>query len=326
MPIYPENEPDNAIPGTEFTEYESTGISLIANELNFDVFPPVPLCNQERGLLFSPTSGRVSEAGFTANQHYEPQDLRIATLFWDRIEYPLGGPITSIDDDTNFLAQEGVLQRTLVIHRPDKEMHVMEEVFEGIAYSVMAARYQQNANARWNIGLTEDAVKTVSGSLPRRDGLSLMLAPSLPVPNEEVPLDAVLEFKKRRRPELLALRAFIDELCCDVVTEPLKPLAEMTAEARLVKSVKDYRKSIRGINIPMRPIGYKINIDAKFSLDTIVKIGAKYAIKPEASTILEGAVDLLGLKVEKMVDLGTGSGQPLSYVSLYHKELFSKPF
>jgi hypothetical protein len=95
-------------------------------------------------------------------------------------------------------------------------------------------------------------------------GIECQLYGLLPVPAPEVSYADILDFKERRRPELLALRAHLDDLYLEVARSNDVPRARIVVMAKLEKAVSDLRSAMRGSGFRgvMGSVGVDVMLDA----------------------------------------------------------------
>lgn len=67
---------------------------------------------------------------------------------------------------------------------------------------------------------------------------------ALPVPQEDVPLNDILEFKARRRDELIALRIYLEELYLSVTSASDIPRAKTSAILKLEAALADVERAL----------------------------------------------------------------------------------
>jgi len=79
---------------------------------------------------------------------------------------------------------------------------------------------------------------------PSARGIELQILGALPMPAPEVAYADILDFKERRRSELLTLRAYLDELYLGVVDSNDIPRAQLEAAAKLDKALADVRAAL----------------------------------------------------------------------------------
>lgn len=170
--------------------------------------PPSAYLNPgERGLILQ--SGISEMKGeLMVRTGFEPEELRALLLFWDRLDWPDHNQVTSVvDAEIDFLKSEGVLRRSefgtlgpMLSKKRLKSLHL--------------AAFDNNQKiepGRWAC-----ARGSHHDYRPNRDhevsDIVVNLIDAIIVPDANVPLEDVLDFKDRRRDELIALRHHLEEL------------------------------------------------------------------------------------------------------------------
>lgn len=184
-----------------------------------------------RGLILSPP---VTINGDSISTHggLDAQDLRFALTYWDRLALPDNNVISfGAPPEAQYLEDCGVLRRPRVR-------------FSGLtsgAYAVYQTQelaltlYEQEDEGAWSIHEGINSVKRV-GVEAKQDGTLIQLLNAVPVPGPDVPLAEILEFKARRRDELLHFREHFDALSSNISSSD-------TMEEELAKTLKEIDES-----------------------------------------------------------------------------------
>lgn len=276
----------------------------------------------ERGLVVS-APVRISGTTFHLERTgLDPQELRSNLLFWDRLAYPDNNFIgIGAGSDEEFLLSEGIL------FRPRAIISGGGDAATAFAKAHVAAfRYlDEREPGHWSLARGERSISFDDDEVTEGRGLMLRLYDAIPVPNEDVPLQEVLEFRAKREAELVALRHYIDEIYLEVERGPDKSLAELSALSKLDTAIADHIKSTKEAPFQIRLSGLDIKFDWK---SVAIGIGAHQAAAstlPLSSSLLVGA----GASALAMVSATAGlkkrekSKSPFEYISRYRAELFS---
>ena len=131
----------------------------------------------------------------------ESQELRFALLFWDRLVWPSSRAIHfSSGPDETFLESAGILTRPEYTFNGDGA--------QGIARGQIQA-YQELERSEpgvWALAQGENSLLLKDGLADEGKGTLVELHRAIPVPKQDVPLAEILEFRQRRRDELVLLR------------------------------------------------------------------------------------------------------------------------
>ncbi|WP_028222193.1 DUF6236 family protein, partial [Paraburkholderia oxyphila] len=162
----------------------------------------VPKDTHKRGLVVSPPI--VIEGGrlFAKSSNLDPLELRFALLFWDRLVWPSSRVIHfASNQDEQFLEAAGIL------NRPDYT--IWGDGATGIAQGQVTAfnDFDSREPGMWALAQGENSFVWKDGFLEDGAGALVELHRAIPIPCHDVPLAEILEFKEKRRDELLLLRA-----------------------------------------------------------------------------------------------------------------------
>lgn len=165
-----------------------------------------------RGLIINNPVSVTLRSNLVQNQGpFDPIDLRASLFYWDRLMWPQNR-IVRIDgeDEIDYLESAGILYRPFI----DVEGDYSRALIESQAISL------SNAEARepgvWSIGGGINSIHITERALAPDRGVQIALTNAIPIPSAQVPLAEILEFKARRRPELLAFRAHVEEMTQEI--------------------------------------------------------------------------------------------------------------
>jgi hypothetical protein len=215
----------------------------------------------QRGLVLIPP-GLVEniDGSFNTGGNFSSVALRKFVLFWDRLEVPennvmeIGFNVAEIE----YLKSCDVLQRTRV---------QMQGRFDGlepikIANKTVFKKLDQTNPGVWSIVSDANNVIFTDDEVSDGSGVSFKLYNALSIPEGDVPLNDILEFKSKRNDQLVSLRHHLDDVYQKILASPDRPLAEITEIERLDKNIADYNKVIAETGFSL----LKINLQANFSV------------------------------------------------------------
>jgi hypothetical protein len=190
----------------------------------------------KRGIVISPPFAKLPAGGVRVGGYLSTFEIRKHLLYWDEIDYPDNNFI-SVDagSDMQYLIDSGVALRTRVSFQGGVSSGSGEFFLE--AQQVAFDKHNQLEPGAWSLAqpVDEPFFANVQSSL----AIEFELWNSLPVPSNDVPLNEILEFKAKRRDELLALRVFLDEMHQAVISSADIPRAKNTQLSKLELSLKD---------------------------------------------------------------------------------------
>ncbi|CVI58732.1 hypothetical protein AGR7A_Lc120231 [Agrobacterium deltaense NCPPB 1641] len=152
--------------------------------------------------------------------------------------------------------------------------------------------------------------------------LRFELVNALPVPDKEVPIEEILEFRERRKDECDALLAYIDECYLSVTAAPDKPLAQHIAFEKIARGVREQLEVTIEAGFAHRL--YSLTADFNLFAAGVAATGS-FAFGASMSTIVGNTI-LAGASVSVSNILGAvnpkKSFSPFRYLTSYGNEVF----
>ena len=183
-------------------------------------FGRVPKSASHRGLVVSPPIEIDGTSLFAKSSNLDPQELRFTMLFWDRLVWPSSRAVHfASGPEEVFLESAGILTRP--------EYTFSGDAAQGIARGQYQA-YQDLERSEpgvWALSQGENSLLWKDGLADKGTGAIVELHRAIPIPKHDVPLSEILEFRLRRRDELLLLRHHLDSFVSDIEQSADKPLA-----------------------------------------------------------------------------------------------------
>lgn len=286
---------------------------------------PAPLKPGERGLVISfPLEVGNGILNSPLGQ-LDPQELRFSALFWDVLDLPynpLTGPSGSSAEE-DFLSAANMFQRTAGDLKGKCDVAYAVKAFHLGVFRI----HDKREPNQWSMARGERSISFIGTEEQIAGGGAIIeLHQCIPVPNKDVALADVLEFKRRRQPELIALRTHLDEIYAKVREDPARPLEGRQEIDKLQVAIESHLKVSLETKFPLRLSGWKASVG--FDITSAASAGfATYAasLNIGAAFLAAGATALIPkLSVKSDIGLqGRGSSEsPFEYVSSYHRELF----
>jgi hypothetical protein len=261
------------------------------------------------------------------SSHLDPQELRCWLLFWDKLVWPISRVLyVSSGPDEQFVEDAGVLIRP--------EYTVRGDVAEGIATGQIRAFQDFDARepGQWSLAQGDNSFLLKNGALERGGGMGIELIRAVPVPDKDVPLNEILEFKERRHDELLRLRTEIDSLLLAIESSDDKDAELQRCIATIDAACADTLRVAHEWQFPVRLSNLKSSLELRpFATVAggLAGWAAGYGL-PLSQQILRAAA---GAATASTSALKISSGDfgwrglkqrpgPYRYVALFHGELF----
>ncbi|MER9883112.1 DUF6236 family protein [Mesorhizobium sp. M0118] len=246
----------------------------------------------------------------------DPQELRSNLLFWDKLVFPTQNYLNfSLGADARFLESAGVLQRTKIDTQSDLLSDALRE-----AHIAAFRQLDEREPGQWSVSVGERSISFGEDELQEGRGALVRLYNAVPVPTESVPIEKILEFRTKRRPELLSLRDHLEGVYQKVISAGDGALAWHTEVERLQSSINDHIKASREA-----PFKFRLS-DLSASLN-LAPIGAAVAVAysmgmPLLPAIIQGAAAGIAIETGAALKGRRVITTPFRYVSSYHKDVF----
>lgn len=206
--------------------------------------------------------------GATRHVKLSGLELRKYLLFWDVIDYPYCPAITEETNDNldlQFLESAKILKRTKLkdtkinlTHAPGAEtiagLHTSSVSYtpKGIVvrFSIpieLSLKAQMNAYiindqlepGAWTMAQIASEPRLYEEETVSRPGIEFELYNMLPVPEQDVPLNEIIEFKEKRKDELIEFRCHLDEIYQKIISSADFPRSRNTEITKLEKSISN---------------------------------------------------------------------------------------
>ena len=285
-----------------------------------------PKERSSRGLIIStPIQIDTANLSFSAQGGLDPSELRFSLLYWDKLVHPRSNLIGfGGGDDAQFLVSAGVLSQPTYMYRGGDITSIVLDT-----YMAAFSDLENREPGVWSLSQGEKSlfVNNSAANLIDESGISLELIRAIPVPAADVPLNEILEFKEKRKDELMIFRAHIDQLVNEIQNSP----ARTNAFNRIAKEVDaaciDLLKVGHEWQFPVHFADFKATFNfnpARFG--EAVKTGWDFG-EPYGAEAATAAAAALGLAstINVKSDIGFRSVKKprgaYRYVQLAHREL-----
>ncbi|UUZ74805.1 DUF6236 family protein [Polaromonas sp. P1(28)-13] len=259
---------------------------------------------------------------FVKSSNLDPQELRFSLLFWDRLVWPSSRAIHfSSGPDETFLESAGILTRPEYTFNGDGA--------QGIARGQIQA-YQELERSEpgvWALAQGENSLLLKDGLADEGKGTLVELHRAIPVPKQDVPLAEILEFRQRRRDELMLLRHHLESFVSEIEGAADKPLALQKRVAELDQACANLLTVGKEWQFPV----YLSNLKASFSLSPTKflpavaggwKMGEPYGLTAAAAVAAAaGAASTLDIKADYGLRSMRRPTNPYRYAFQMHEEL-----
>ncbi|ASQ03685.1 hypothetical protein GHK38_03415 [Sinorhizobium meliloti] len=280
-----------------------------------------------RGIIISPPIEIDGDSIEIVTTSIDEQELRFSVLFFDRLMWPSNNVLLiSGGSSTVFLEQCGILTRPRYPITGEREVTSAFIDFHLRAFEDVQAKEP----GLWSLSKAYSNVLKHSPSFVSSGGSYAELLGAIPVPDKDVPLNDILEFKEKRRDELLGLRIEIQDFASTVQKAGDDAGAFVSALEKIEKGCLDVLAVTQETGFPFR----LSNVTPRFDVDILKIVGGfiTSAGVLAATSMPSLSLALLGHAIRKNVSLKVGGdisrkvkGQtsPFQYVASFHKEVFN---
>lgn len=273
--------------------WDMTGPDGVSPPLQFDHIEPSPVLELfERGGIIFPEVFRAKTndpSAFMKHLIYvgdfNPGAVMVGLLLFDRLDYPLNSMLCPEPGAPEGLQGWPGFKRSAVMCGGNMSIGM----FSQIAHAAFSA-LDKREEGRWAMVRGLGGVSLPADMLEPRAGFQLKLIDALPVPAGEAPYEDVLLFKERRRDELLALRAYLDELVLEVAGRGFGGLAETVAFERFHKALAAHAKAMSEANVPKSVLNVDITANLGGTLTWALEAATSALGLPGVGAAIGGAI------------------------------------
>jgi len=279
-----------------------------------------------RGLIIS-NPIHISDDLVSLNGKLDPSELRFSLLYWDKLVHPRSNCISfgGTEYDEQYLISAGILTQPTYLYTGG----VMEEIIFN-TYMTAFSDLENREPGVWSLSQGEKSlfINNSAANLIDESGISLELIRAIPVPAADVPLNEILEFKEKRKDELMMFRAHIDQLVLEIQKSPVRS----DAFNRIAKEVDAACADLLKVGHEWQwPVHFS-NFKATFNLDLDKFLNAAKAgwellepygpLAQTSAAAVSGLVSTINVKPDISLRSIKAPRGPFRYAQLAHKELF----
>ncbi|WP_317178885.1 DUF6236 family protein [Lelliottia amnigena] len=226
----------------------------------------------ERGVVF--TSCELISVGngngFQTGRWISALELNYLSLYWDKLVSPTNNIIHTRIHNEDELIQCGLLSRPVYRLNHLNVGEDMASFYSGTHAKTIDILRHSEGNIDWQMYFANEQINLQPDLARNSEVLRFELTNLLPVPPENVPIHEILEFKERRKPELIALHEYLDEVYFEMIRSGDISLQRARSLTKLKKAITDINKlNHEGWRSPI-----KFDISTSFEFDLSQLYGA----------------------------------------------------
>jgi hypothetical protein len=255
---------------------------------------------------------------FMQTTEIDPVDLRRAILFWDKLVWPASsGLYIAGTPDTDFLETCGVLARP--------KFQVNGDLAQALAVAfIHAFRFLEDREpGQWLLSQGTGSLQLDNTLVERDRGAMLAMYGAIPIPNREVPLEDVLNFRSRRIDEIAVLRTAIDEFYQNWVNSEDKAHALSQAISRIDIAAADMVRVAKESSLPFSMSTLKLNFS--ISGADVLKAVSVFSLTSQTLSLTTSLLTSALAAISFGSDIGLRkprTNSPFSFVASLEKQLF----
>lgn len=269
-----------------------------------------------RGLIVTPQIKVLGRQSVQFGGSTDPSLVRFWCLFWDKLAYPQSSFVMNeLGSELSYLESQAVFKR----HR------VQSPNGDGAQMMIYtrAKTFEELEEASPGCWAVASGIGAWEGPEPEKGrALRFELVNALPVPDKEVPIDDILEFRQRRKDECEALMACIDECYLSVIASPEKPIAQHLAFEKIARGIREQLEVTSEAGFAHRL--YSLAADFNLAAAGIAATGS-FALGASMSAIVGNSV-LAGASISVSNIIGAVNPKknlsPFRYLTSYGNEVF----
>lgn len=169
-----------------------------------------------RGIVISRPVNIAGNGDLRIDGPLDPFELRRAVLFWDRLNLPKNNLVEfGLSPEEEFLKQAGLLSQIEIRRSFSGSMGKIYAAMHQEAFSKLEA----DEPGVWSMSEGPNSFQLeAGGAFAENRGALVELHRAIPIPDGDVPLELLLEFKEKRRDELRSLTLELDTLFTRVLS------------------------------------------------------------------------------------------------------------
>ncbi|MBA6339279.1 hypothetical protein H4J57_19005 [Colwellia sp. BRX8-7] len=267
-------------------------------------------------------SGRSTHFGGSI----DPALIRNWVMFWDEFICPDNNIVSAgLSPELEFLQQNNLLIRNRIPFSGGIGSGDFGKLFLA-AQEITYMQKKVEEPGKWSMAQSEGIIIGQCNSQNTEACLVFNLINSIQLPDRLVPINEILEFKEKRRDELLAFHSYLEDIYLRVSVSKDIPRSKTHELAKLELAISEYNKTVRE-KFPKRLLSsLRIILDRSLLTSAGMAMGAA-SLAPSIGLPALGAGAMVGsasfaiqsILTEQTKNTGM---HPLTYVTKIESELF----
>jgi hypothetical protein len=264
-----------------------------------------------RGIIATAAQINIQPDGFsvdTRNGGLSENDIKYFLLYWDKVIIPANNFVYAEIPFEKDLVESNIIERPIVsFHGSFNGSEIGKAMLDG--ESKIVEERIKDKKVDWTIHQFNNQLILPDNKIIKKKIFKFELINILPVPNDNVPIYDIIDFKKRRKDEFLALHDTLDELYFEILKSPDSDLKQL-------KTIKNLQKIISDIEKVQKE---KFKLFTKYDLTAEINMNGKDILNGIAAGSI---IDLsMGIKIPFATILGAIA--PIFRISIKSSNTFS---
>jgi len=258
---------------------------------------PINLLPREimRGIIATAAQVNIQPNGFsvdTRNGGLSENDIKYFLLYWDKVIIPGNNFVYAEIPYEKDLIESNIIERPILSFQGSfSDSEIGKAMLHG--ESKIVEEKIKDKKIDWTIHQFNNQLILPDDKIIKKKVFKFELMNILPVPNDNVPIYDIIDFKQRRKDEFLALHNTLDELYFEILKSPDSDLKQL-------KTVKNLQEIINDIEKVQKE---KFKLFTKYDLTTEININGKDIL---AGIVTGGIIDWqIGTKIPLVTILGS---------------------
>ncbi len=281
-----------------------------------------------RGIIATAAHINLQPNGFSIdakNGGLSKNDIKYFLLYWDKIIIPANNFVYVEIPYEKDLVESNIIERPKITFQGNFSGY---EIGKAMLYeeSKIVEEKINDKTVDWTIHQFNNQLILPDNKIIKKRIFKFELMNMLPVPNDNVPIYDIIDFKERRKDEFLALHNTLDDLYFEILKSPDSNLMQLKTINTLKKIINDIEKvqKEKFKLFTKYDLTAEININGKDILNGIVAgslIDYNRGAKIPFATIIGAIVPMFRISIKKSITFSPLDNKlNLAYLSRANKE------
>jgi hypothetical protein len=192
----------------------------------------------KKGIIAAPAVVSGNGAQFRSERGLTLEELRYFLLYWDKVVIPTTNIIHLQVPQEDALLTTGVVTRPRVPFSGTFNGELMARAQLLAQTAVASDLINNDRSTDWTLHQIGSELIVPDQASIEKQLIRVDLTSSLPVPSGEVPFADILEFKERRKDELVQLHQAVDDLYLEILSSPDRSLKSKQAVSKFRQAIE----------------------------------------------------------------------------------------